>query len=56
MITHDIYILPIPKNIRAFSVNGVPWPLDDWLISQNKMTIDEAINLIKINEWMKRWE
>lgn len=40
---HECTHWPYPM----FSANGVPWPLDEWLRVQGKMTTTQAAYLIK---------
>lgn len=47
MNINDWFELPIRENIHMFSANGVPWPLDEWLKLQGKMTTYEAAEILK---------
>lgn len=47
MIINDWYEVPPPRNIRLFSANGVPFPLDDYLRLIGQMTTDEAVEVLR---------
>jgi hypothetical protein len=43
----DWYDTPPTINIKRYSANGVPYPLDEYLKLCGKMTTFEAVELIK---------
>jgi hypothetical protein len=47
MNVNDWCEVPQSDNIKMFSINGVPWPLDEWLRLRGEMTTCQAAQLIK---------
>jgi hypothetical protein len=47
MSTNDWHEVPPKYNISMFSVNGVPYPLDEWLKLKGEMTTDQCAELVK---------
>ncbi len=41
----------VNPNIKTFSANGVPYPLDDYLELTKQPTTDEIVNVIKRWRW-----
>lgn len=52
MQTNDCMPIPPNKNIKMFSANGVPYPLDDYLKLMGQPTTDQMAEVIK--RWRKR--
>ena len=44
---NDWYEIKDTRNIKAFSANGVPYPLDDLLRLQGKPTVEQTAERIK---------
>lgn len=51
MITQDIYLIERDDDVKMFSANGVPYPLDEYLKLIGKPTIEDGAKIIR--KWGK---